>query len=80
MRGLLVAGLITSTCVLFTAATATQLGYLVTVLSDCTADSEGAHATTLARYRFVFETATSTEIADRRGTRDEQLRVTHPQL
>ena len=35
IRGVLVAGLVTSTCVLFTASTATQRGYLVSIVSDC---------------------------------------------
>ena len=41
IRGVLVAGLVTSTCVLFTAATATQRGYLVSVVTDCCSDREG---------------------------------------
>ena len=38
VRNVLIAGLVTSTCVLFTAATATQLGYLVSVVGDCCSD------------------------------------------
>jgi nicotinamidase-related amidase len=78
VRSLLIAGLVTSTCVLLTAATATQLGYLVTVLSDCTADFADAHQATLAGYRFMFEAANSTELAERHGTWNEMLRVMHP--
>ncbi|MGB8859649.1 MAG: isochorismatase family cysteine hydrolase [Ilumatobacteraceae bacterium] len=78
IRGLLVGGLITSTCVLFTAATATQLGYLVTVLDDCCADFEEAHTTTLAGYQFIFDAVPSTEIVDHRQRWDEQLQVMHP--
>ena len=66
IRGLLIAGLITSTCVLFTASTATQRGYLVSVVTDCCSDREEAHHATLAAYPFVFGTVRSDEIADRR--------------
>jgi nicotinamidase-related amidase len=78
IRGLLIAGLVTSTCVLFTAATATQLGYLVSVVSDCCSDFEDAHAATLAGYSFVFDTVRSTEIADRRAEWNEQIATMHP--
>lgn len=78
IRSLLIGGLITSTCVLFTASTATQLGYLVSVLSDCCSDTDDAHASTLAAYRFVFDTVRSTEIAERRDQWDAQLQVMHP--
>jgi nicotinamidase-related amidase len=74
----LIAGLVTSTCVLFTAATATQLGYLVTVLSDCCSDFEDAHSATLAAYPFVFDVAHSTEIGARRDRWDAQLQTMHP--
>ncbi len=76
--GLLIGGLVTSTCVLFTAATATQLGYLVTVLSDCCSDFEDAHSATLAAYPFVFDIALSTEIVERREEWNVQLNVMHP--
>jgi nicotinamidase-related amidase len=75
---LLIGGLITSTCVLLTAATATQLGYLVSVLSDCCADTGNAHSSTLAAYRFIFDTVRSTEITDRRDEWDAQLQTMHP--
>jgi nicotinamidase-related amidase len=54
-RYLLVAGLVTSVCVLLTAATAAQRGYLVGVVEDCCADSPEAHEHTLQRYPFVFD-------------------------
>ena len=73
IRGLLVAGLVTSTCVLFTAATATQRGYLVSVLSDCCSDREEMHRTTLAAYPFVFDTVRSDQIAERRDGWDADL-------
>ena len=73
IRGLLVAGLITSTCVLFTASTATQRGYLVSVVTDCCSDREEAHHATLATYPFVFGTVRSDEIADRRAGWDADL-------
>jgi nicotinamidase-related amidase len=78
IRGLMIGGLVTSTCVLFTATTATQLGYLVTVLSDCCSDSEPAHSTTLKSYRYIFDAVPSTEIADRRTQWDTDLKTMHP--
>jgi nicotinamidase-related amidase len=65
-RGLLLAGLVTSTCVLFTAATATQRGYLVKVVSDCCSDRPEMHYATLAAYPFVFDTVRSDQIAELR--------------
>ncbi|MGD9996174.1 MAG: cysteine hydrolase family protein [Ilumatobacteraceae bacterium] len=62
----LIAGLVTSTCVLFTAASATQRGYLATVVTDCCSDRREAHEATLATYPFVFGTVSSDEIAARR--------------
>jgi nicotinamidase-related amidase len=59
---LYIAGLVTSTCVLFTASTATQLGYMVSVVADCCSDRHDAHHATLAGYRFVFDTVLSDEI------------------
>jgi nicotinamidase-related amidase len=53
---LLVAGLITSVCVLFTAASAAQRGYLVALLDDCCADgSLDIHNSVLNNYPFVFD-------------------------
>jgi nicotinamidase-related amidase len=54
-RYLLTAGLITSTCVLFTTASAMQNGFLVAVVEDCCADELNAHKQTLDRYTFIFE-------------------------
>jgi nicotinamidase-related amidase len=51
----LVAGLVTSVCVLLTAATAAQRGYLVGIVEDCCADSPQAHQHTLQRYPFIFD-------------------------
>ena len=73
IRCLLVAGLVTSTCVLFTAATATQRGYLVSVVTDCCSDREEVHDATLAAYPFVFGTVRSEEIAERRAGWDADL-------
>lgn len=73
IRGLLVAGLVTSTCVLFTASTATQRGYLVSVVSDCCSDREEVHHATLAAYPFIFDTVRSDEIAERRDAWDVDL-------
>lgn len=53
-RFVLIAGLITSTCVLFTATSAAQSGFLVSIIDDCCADELAAHEHTLNRYRFIF--------------------------
>lgn len=63
-RFLLVAGLITSTCVLFTATSAAQQGFLVTLVEDCCADEPIAHDHTLNRYRFIFDRITVDQILD----------------
>jgi nicotinamidase-related amidase len=73
IRGLLVAGLVTSTCVLFTASTATQRGYLVSVVADCCSDRLEVHNATLAAYPFVFDTVLADEIAARRAAWDADL-------
>jgi nicotinamidase-related amidase len=57
-RFILTAGLITSTCVLFTTASAMQKGFLVAVVEDCCADEPNAHRQTLDRYPFIFERTT----------------------
>jgi nicotinamidase-related amidase len=54
-RFLLTAGLVTSTCVFLTTASAAQLGFLAAVVEDCCADEPTAHKHTLERYQFVFE-------------------------
>jgi nicotinamidase-related amidase len=50
----LTAGLITSTCVLFTTTSAMQHGFLTAVVDDCCADYSDAHTHTLANYGFIF--------------------------
>jgi nicotinamidase-related amidase len=67
-RFLFVAGLVTSVCVLLTAASAAQRGYLVTVIDDCSADMPSAHAHTLGRYPFIFSRTTSDQLV---ASRDE---------
>lgn len=52
---ILVAGLETSVCVLFTAASAVQRGFLAAVVEDCCADDPAKHAAAMAGYPFVFE-------------------------
>jgi len=66
-RFLLTAGLLTSTCVLFTAASAAQQGFLTAVVEDCCADEPSAHQQTLDRYQFVFDRTTTDGILDRRA-------------
>ncbi|MFW5667129.1 MAG: cysteine hydrolase family protein [Coleofasciculus sp.] len=65
---ILTAGLVTSVCVLLTAASASQLGFLVTVISDCCADYPEAHAIALRRYRgFMLGLACLDELPQRWG-------------
>ena len=54
-RFLLVAGLVTSVCVLLTAATAAQRGYLVGIVEECCADSPEAHEQVLQGYPYIFD-------------------------
>lgn len=65
-RYILMAGIETSVCVLLTAASAAQKGYLVSVVEDCCADQPEAHRHTLERYPFIFSRTTVEQInADR---------------
>lgn len=57
-RFVLVAGLITSVCVLLTATSAAQRGFLAAVVEDCCADEPAAHEQALDRYQFIFERTT----------------------
>jgi len=70
---LLMAGLVTSVCVLFTAAAASQRGYLVSVVEDCCADKPEAHVHTLERYPFVFGVTTLDDIVASRDGWQFQL-------
>ena len=54
-RFVLVAGLVTSVCVLLTAVSAAQRGFLTAVITDCCADEPQAHQHTLQNYPFAFE-------------------------
>ena len=58
VESLLVAGLVTSTCVLLTAASAMQHGYLVAVVEDATADVPETHEAVLSQYSYVFDRVT----------------------
>ena len=69
-RFLLIAGLVTSVCVLLTAASAAQKGYLVGLVEDCCADKPEAHVHTLSRYPFIFQRTTVAQIA---GNREQWL-------
>jgi hypothetical protein len=51
--------------VLFTAATAAQLGFLTAVVDDCCADEPSAHEQTLDRYQFIFDRTTVARIPAR---------------
>lgn len=63
-RVLLVAGLFTSVCVLFTAASAAQLGFLAAVVEDCCADHPEKHKRTLDMYQFIFDRTTTDAIRE----------------
>ena len=63
-RVLLVAGLLTSVCVLFTAASAAQLGFLAAVVEDCCADRPEKHERTLDGYQFMFGRTTTAAIPE----------------
>jgi nicotinamidase-related amidase len=67
-RVLLVAGLLTSICVLFTAASAAQLGFLAAVVEDCCADRPERHRRTLDTYQFLFDRTTTDAIPDQHAT------------
>ena len=54
-RFILTAGLVTSTCVFLTTASAAQSGFLTAIVEDCCADDPSAHEQTLSRYRFIFD-------------------------
>jgi nicotinamidase-related amidase len=58
VEAVLVAGLVTSTCVLFTATSAMQHGYTVGVVENATADQPSVHARVLQQYPFVFDVVT----------------------
>jgi nicotinamidase-related amidase len=61
-RYILTAGLVTSTCVLFTTAAAMQNGFLVAMVEDCCADDQTAHRSTLSHYPFIFDRITVDQI------------------
>jgi nicotinamidase-related amidase len=63
-RVLLVAGLVTSVCVLFTAASAAQLGFLAAIVEDCCADNLEKHERTLDEYQFMFDRTTTHAICE----------------
>lgn len=77
-RFLLTAGLITSTCVFLTTASAAQNGFLTAVVEDCCADEPDAHNQTLDRYRFIFDRVTSTAIPARHAAWMEQIQKIGP--
>ncbi len=64
-RFVLTAGLLTSVCVLLTAVSAMQHGFVAAVVEDCCADEPDAHRQTLERYEFIFERTTVGRIPER---------------
>lgn len=74
-RVLLIAGLVTSVCVLFTAASAAQRGFLAAVVEDCCVDRPEAHEETLRRYGgLVFRRTAVDGLLDGYATLWEALR------
>jgi nicotinamidase-related amidase len=74
-RFLLTAGIETSVCVLFTTASAAQLGFLTAVVEDCCADQPDKHAHALAGYPFIFERTKVEGLAARHGEWSRMLDV-----
>ncbi len=73
-RFLLVAGLVTSVCVVFTATSAAQTGFLAAMLSDCSADYPEAHEMALKRYRgYLVDVADLAELPSRHAQWREQI-------
>lgn len=72
-RFVLIAGLVTSVCVLTTATAAAEKGLLVAVVGDACADRPERHKATLTGYPFIFETTTSAALFERQGVWLEQL-------
>lgn len=66
-RHILVAGLVTSVCVLLTAASAAQRGYLVSIVEDCCADTPDAHAHVLRCYPFIGDCVESHALLEHRA-------------
>jgi len=64
-RFVLTAGLVTSVCVFLTTASATQSGFLTTLIEDCCADRPQAHEQTLDTYQFIFQRTTLDLIPER---------------
>ena len=74
-RFLLTAGLATAVCVLFTAASVAQLGFLTVIISDCCADYPEAHQMALKRYlNYLLEVVTLDEIPNSWETWQNQIR------
>jgi ureidoacrylate peracid hydrolase len=74
-RFLLTAGLITSTCVLFTTTSAMQHGFLTAVVEDCCADGPARHETTLDTYPYIFERVTVDLLAAQNERWNQQLGI-----
>jgi nicotinamidase-related amidase len=73
-RFVLVAGLVTSVCVLQTVASAVNRGYLSAVVNDCCADQEFIHDAILKRYEFAFDQQPLHALSEKRADWAEQIR------
>jgi len=63
VRRVLVAGLVTGTCVLLTAASAMQRGFDVAVVEDAVADDPQTHADVLRRYGYIFDLVRTDQVS-----------------
>ena len=72
-RYVLVAGLVTSVCVLQTGAAAAQRGFLAAVVEDCCADEPEVHGAVLERYRNILERVKVSDIHSRLAAWKQQL-------
>ena len=72
-RYLLMAGIETSVCVLSSALSATQRGFLGAVIGDCCADKPEKHTVTLNGYPFGFDVVNHNELEDAHERWAEEL-------
>lgn len=63
-RFVLAAGLVTSTCVFLSVASAMQRGFLTALVEDCCADDPAEHEQILETYPFIFSRVLHTQLAD----------------